>query len=366
VLEALANALRVSPVDLVGRPYETTASMSTATNEAMRAVEDALNGWWLGEVPDAPGRPWPQVQADVDRLNRTLRPSADYAAVAALLPGLIRDLLAAAETDAEHRRAALVGLIDAYNVTAVLGRQLGFAGLRGLAMGQAYRAAEELDDPVWISYARWLRAHHLGGGNRARQYQLAVAVADAAPASRPEIDGMANLTAALASAARGDRDTAETHLAEAASLAELIDADVSPWGNGVWFGRTNVGVWRVSIGVELGEGARVAEVAASVRPHTVPKVRQADYWTDYGRALLTERKTRERGLAALLRAESLAPQKVRSNVFVREAVTNMLAAARRDAGGRELRAWLGAWGLPRPADRSLCFTSCERRHVGRS
>jgi hypothetical protein len=170
---------------------------------------------------------------------------------------------------------------------------------------------------------------------------LAVAVADAAPASRPEIDGMANLTAALASAARGDRDTAETHLAEAASLAELIDADVSPWGNGVWFGRTNVGVWRVSIGVELGEGARVAEVAASVRPHTVPKVRQADYGTDYGRALLTERKTRERGLAALLRAESLAPQKVRSNVFVREAVTNMLAAARRDAGGRELRglAW---------------------------
>jgi hypothetical protein len=45
----------------------------------------------------------------------------------------------------------------------------------------------------------------------------------------------------------------------------------------------------------------------------------------------------------LLRAETLAPQLVRNNVFVRESVADLLAKARRDAGGRELRGL--AWRL---------------------
>jgi hypothetical protein len=57
--------------------------------------------------------------------------------------------------------------------------------------------------------------------------------------------------------------------------------------------------------------------------------------------LVAERKTRDRGITALLRAETLAPQLTRNNVYVREAVSTLLSTARRDAGGRELRglAW---------------------------
>jgi hypothetical protein len=56
---------------------------------------------------------------------------------------------------------------------------------------------------------------------------------------------------------------------------------------------------------------------------------------------VAERKTQEEGLRVLLRAERLAPQLVRNNLFVREAVADLLRRARRDAGGRELRglAW---------------------------
>jgi hypothetical protein len=253
---------------------------------------------------------------------------------------LIRDLLAAAVTNTEHRHAALVGLIGAYKAAAYLGHDLGFSGLPTLAIDRMRLVAEELGDPVWSSYAAYQRAQVLSGVNRARQYELAVAAADVAPATRPEIRGMANLTAAMASAAQGYGDTAQAHLTEAASLAELLDADVSPWCQ-TNFGRTNVGIWSVSIGVELGEGARVAETAAKVRPGGVSQSRQAAFWIDFGRGLLTDRTTRDRGLAALLRAEKLAPQKVRTNPFVRDTVTNLLAAARRDAGGRELRglAW---------------------------
>jgi hypothetical protein len=340
LLEALAKALTVSPAELTGKPYAPTDAASSTSHTAMAAVEDALTGWWVGEIPDAPGRPWAAVKGDLDQLNSTLRPNSDYAAQATLLPGLIRDLLAAV-AEPESRRPALVGLIDAYHATSNVARRLGFAGLPTLAVERMHRAAEELNDPVWCNFVAWTRAHVLSGTNRTRQYELAVAAADARD-TRPEIRGMANLTAALAAAAQGHDDVAETHLAEAAAVAELIAADVSPWAH-VQFGRTNVGIWRVAIGAELGQGARVAEIASAVRPETVTRSRQAAFWIDYGRALLAERKTRDRGLAALLRAEKLAPQQVRNHLFVREAVSDLVAGAQRDAGGRELRGL--AWRL---------------------
>jgi hypothetical protein len=211
-----------------------------------------------------------------------------------------------------------------------------------LAADRMRQVAAELDDPVWNAVSQWGRAHFLSGTNRGRQYELAVAVADQAPMDHVETRGMANLTAALAAAAQGRADVAETHLTEAAAIAELVEPDTSPWPSGVMqFGRTNVGIFRVAIGVELGQGARVAEYASTVRTETVSRGRQASFWVDYGRGLLVERKTREDGLTALLRAEQLAPQQVRNNVWAREAVTGLLSAELRAGGGAELRglAW---------------------------
>jgi transcriptional regulator with XRE-family HTH domain len=334
VLEAVARTLRVSPTELTGKPYAPADQVSDDVRAGVLAVEDALTGWWVGEVPDRPRRPWETVRADLDRLNQVLRPNADFAAQVELLPGLIQDLLTAA-TDPAHRGDALVGLLATYKSAAYLVHDLGFAGLPTIAVDRMRQAADELDDPMWTTYAAYQRAQLLSGANRPRQYQLAVEVAEA-PGGRTETRGLAHLTAALASAAQGHEEAARTHLGEAAELAELIDADVSPWAQ-TNFGRTNVGIWQVTIGLELGMGARVAEIAATVRPGGVSQSRQAAFWMDLGRGLLTERKTRDRGLAALLKAERMAPQKVRNNVFVREAVADLIGSARRDAGGRELR-----------------------------
>jgi hypothetical protein len=157
---------------------------------------------------------------------------------------------------------------------------------------------------------------------------------------------MANLTAALAAATQGKEDLATVHLDEAAAMAALIDTDDRPWTL-TDFGRANVGIWRVAIGVELGyTGGKITELASAVRPATVPRSRQAAFWIDYGRGLLTERKTRVRGLSALLRAETLAPQQVRNNVFVRETVADLLGKAQREAGGRELRGLAWRLGIP--------------------
>jgi hypothetical protein len=57
--------------------------------------------------------------------------------------------------------------------------------------------------------------------------------------------------------------------------------------------------------------------------------------------MLTDRATVDKGIQSLVTAESIAPQRMRNNVFVREAVADLLRRAQRDAGGRELRglAW---------------------------
>jgi len=94
----------------------------------------------------------------------------------------------------------------------------------------------------------------------------------------------------------------------------------------------------VSLGVEMGHGGRVTEIADGLRIDGITRSRQGAFWIDYGRALLTERRTREEGIRALHRAADLTPQQLRANVLAREAVTGLRAAERRAAGGRELRA----------------------------
>jgi transcriptional regulator with XRE-family HTH domain len=348
VLEALALALRVAPDELTGTSPEVAGQASPESHDSANNLANLLSDWWVGEVPDAPGRPVPEVLADLMAFHEARnstgpRGAGDYPAQVARLTPLIRDLLAAA-ADPASGRDVLAPLLTAYHVAGSIAARLRIPGMPSMAADRMRQVADKLDDPVWQSVASWGRAHFISSTSRPRQYELAVAVADSAPADRLETRGMANLTAALAAAAQGKEDVAETHLTEAAAIAERIEPEVSPWPAGIMqFGRTNTGIFRVSIGVELGQGARVAEIASAVRPETISSGRQASFWTDYGRGLMESRRHRDAGLTALLKAEKLAPEQVHRNVFVREAVSEALASARREAGGRELRGF--AWRM---------------------
>lgn len=231
--------------------------------------------------------------------------------------------------------------MGAYHAAANVAARLGVQQLAYIGAERVSQVAQLLDEPEWLGVAAWTRAHFISSISRDRQYRLAVAAAEL-PDARLESRGMSHLTAALAAAARGDTSTAHTHLDEAARMAELLDLDNSSWGDGTMnFGRANVGIWRVAIGVEAGDGAKVAEDADKVPWQAITISRQGAYWMELGRALLGERKTRDRGLAALLKAEELTPQQVQNNLFVRESIASLLRQARRDAGGQELRrlAW---------------------------
>lgn len=346
VLEALASSLRISPEELTEKPWASVDPVGSGAHAAVNAIEVALESFELGDDPGVPTRSWPEIESDVSTLVDLMHVHADYAAQGELAPRLMAELHAVYVREPNLRREALVGLIHCYSSACWVSKRLGGRGLPLLAARMAQQCAAELDEPQWLGYTTWLRGDAAGALSRSRQYSRAIRMADELRSGLddPEVAqayGMLHLSAALASAALRDKDLAETHLDEAGSIADRMASEVGTFGR-LWFGRTNVGIWRVSLATEFGEGPRVAEIARDVHPGLIPSAsRQAEFYADLGRSLISEPKTRDAGLQTILRAESLAPQRIRNDLFVREAVAGELRNARRDAGGRELRglAW---------------------------
>ncbi|MGH3918579.1 MAG: hypothetical protein ACRDSG_06010, partial [Pseudonocardiaceae bacterium] len=118
----------------------------------------------------------------------------------------------------------------------------------------------ELTNPVTGSASGSRRRQH-DRRDRAGQYRRSVAAAENLTSGVDSSDalqacGMLHLSAALAAAAQADHDTTATHLDEAAALAARMDTEV-----GTWFGPVNVGIWRTSLAVELGEYGQAIHAA---------------------------------------------------------------------------------------------------------
>ncbi|MGH3800898.1 MAG: helix-turn-helix domain-containing protein [Pseudonocardiaceae bacterium] len=343
-LEAMASSLRVHPTDLTGQPWTHRDEAGAEAHTGLESMEIALERYALGVDPEVSVRAWPQIAADLERLNRLWRWNADFTAMGELTPVLLGELHGAHVRMPDRRREILLGLILAYHSAMVITKRFGDRGLPILAARAVQQCAETLDDPAWLGYAAWVRGGATGQLDRDAQYRRSVAAAQSLTSRLDSSDavqscGILHLSAALVAAAQADHDTATTHLDEASLLAARMDTEVGTWAH-LWFGPTNVGIWRTSVALELGEHGQAVQTAKTVHPELLPgTLRQAQFWTAFGRALTAENKTR--GVRVLLHAEQLAPQWVRNDVFVRETVADLLRQVRRDAGGRELRglAW---------------------------
>ncbi|MGH4011108.1 MAG: helix-turn-helix domain-containing protein [Pseudonocardiaceae bacterium] len=344
-MQAMADALRVHPTELTGQPWTSQDAAGAEAHAGLESIEIALEHYELGLDPEIPVRSWPQIQADIDRLVRLHHHVADYAAMAELAPILIGELHAAYGRLPQRARDVLIGLINAYSSAMWATKRLGGRGLPALAARVVQQCAEALDDAVWLGYAAWTRGQATGALDRTAQYRRLVAAAENLTGKLDSGDalqasGMLHLSAGWTAGARGDHDTSATHFDEASALAARMDTEVGTWAN-LWFGPTNVGIWRTSLAVDLGEHGHALQVAKTVHPELLPNRRQAEFWSHVGRALVAEKKIRHKGVHVLLHAEQLAPQRIHKDMLVRETVAGLLRQTRRDAGGRELRglAW---------------------------
>lgn len=349
-LEALAAALEVAPSELTGAHELISAEGMGEVHAAVVALRIALADNALDDPAGEPTRPWPELAAGLHLVNAELRPRADHAALGLVVPDLITDLHATAATDPEHRRDALVGLLEVYTAAVAALKHLGESDVATVAAMHARAVAAELDSPAYTALAEWVRA--LAVSSPARQGSLMVATRAAdqvAPVvgsdeCAAEVYGMLHLMSALNAAALTRYSASADHEAEAADVAARVGRGTN-FGR-MCFGTANYGFWRVTLAVERGEGGKVAEIARDIDPSAVPsESRRAGFYTDLGRGLATERSRRAEAVAALRTAERLAPQRVRAHPFVRETVTDLLRQARRDAVGRELRGMAYRMGI---------------------
>ena len=341
LIVALANALQIAPSELTALPGP--APGDSDADAGIDAVRRALQVVDMG-LADGQVQPVEQLGARVHAIG-TARQACSYREMGAALPPLIEDLhtsLSAGRDDGDLLRLAV--MLHVLGTQTYLHGVRAPADLRWAAASLAREAAERLAEAVSLGIAAFGMSNVLLGGGA---FDLAGDVlrrAGVGPGDDPELAGMLALSASLAAAADNRPADVTAALEYATELAERTGE-----GNHYYmsFGPTNVTLWRIAATLESGDHEQAAALAETVAPERIPApARKAGYWLNYGRALSKLRGRREDAVRALRRAEVISPEEVHRNPFARETLAELMARARRDAVGRELRGMAYRAGLP--------------------
>ncbi|GIE93018.1 helix-turn-helix domain-containing protein [Paractinoplanes rishiriensis] len=332
MLADIAGALECAPVDLAGTPVPAADRAAVAAHAAVHGVRQALVDVDLTEPAGERAVPPMTELTRVVELADSLRQACDYAGTARLLPDLLRNL---------HAAAAWRLLCHATFMASSVLRNLGYPADSWLGAERCRDAAEAAGDPVLRGYAGYARA---GAATACGAYQRGLtlagrAVDDLRPhAGLPggtEVLGTLQLICAYASRGLKKLDDSRQWLAEADGLAGRTGETTTM---GLYFGPTNVGIWRIGVEVDGGDPGRAAETARSTNPAAIPAgFRQVFYYADTARALARMRGRDREAVRFLLTAERLAPQHVHTSAMAQETTRMLLERSRRQAGGTELR-----------------------------
>jgi len=333
LLISLAEALGVSSTDLTGQPYEPSSPQELLIYSIASGVRTALDEDYDDTRPVDP-----TVLATAAHRVSVARMACDYAALAELLPGLVAGSRWLAATGAgEAARQGLSLFVSATSDAAFAIKSHGQVDLAVRLADAAWASAAQLGELAEKGAAAFAVAQcALTAGSRRKSLRVA---AEAATEFENASDdrtltwrGMLHLHAALSAAAIGRHGDAGPHLAEAEATAMRVVTD--PWLQELT--PTNVDIWRVGIALENGEPDRAPECARRVNRLKIRGVhRRASLHIDTGRGLYAAGQTDE-AVREFLRADDLAPQKVRTRPWALELVGQMVRDARR-GGSTELR-----------------------------
>ena len=341
LLDDLADALGCSVADLTGQPY---LPPDRATADAMgmvSGVELAVHDCTLNDVPDIPVRPL----AELVKLARLANAHCDetrYGLAGHDVGAVLSELhVHGAIGDSDTKRAALAALVEGCIAASGMVRALGHGALAAAVARRGYDAAEQLGDPGLTGFASMQRAGaliRLGARHRAAAVlgDALVAVESSADPTAAEngpaqAAGMLHLASAQLSSRQGRSGDADTHLTQAAELADLTGEcnDLK-----YHFGSANVAAWSVSIGVELERGPDAAQRVTADVPRLVAALASADRrsglhldiargWAQAGGERDTE------AIRYLDAADRIAPARIRNDPIARDLVLTLDRRAKR-------------------------------------
>lgn len=348
VMADIAAALECTPVELTGTPVPAADRDAMAAQACVHAIREALVDADLTMPPDRAARPLPALHVELARV-RELRHDCDYAAAARLLPTLIRDLHAAAT--GARRRPALPLLCEAAFLASSLLRSLGHPGAAWLGAERCHAAAAATEQHLLLAFAAYARVQAaLAGGAYRRGLSLGErAVDELQPhlgiAGGLEVLGTLHLICAEASRGLKRADDSKSWIGHAGDIAGRTGETTTL---GLFFGATNVNLWRISIDLDGGDAGRAVEVAQQTHPDSIPvSMRQVFYHTDTARACARLPGRDQQAIFHLLTAERIAPQHVHCAPLVQETARELLERARRKAGGTALRGLCDRMSLAR-------------------
>jgi hypothetical protein len=294
----------------------------------------------LDDLPDMPARPLHSLAA----LTAQAHISADearYGAAGRGLADLLVELqLQAATTGGDQRRAALSALVEGCKVAYILAKRIGRIELAGFVAQRGRDAAHVAERPDLVALMEMSRTSALlaVGARRRGRLVCAEALRDISTYTGPtrtdtataEARGMLHLTTALI-AARDDRGSdADTHLAEARSLASHTGERNNMRYH---FGPTNVAAWELGLAVESGSGPVVAQrLAATPIDLSVfsSKGRAAYVHFDLARAWAqAEGPHDDAVIRSLDMADRLAPVRTRNDPIARDLLVELRRRAKR-------------------------------------
>lgn len=332
LLNSLAWALRAHPNELTGRPYYGVTDTDERGHNAVAALTRQLRRSELPAEGDS-FRSLDSLTTDLAGLTQE-RGKARYTQLAERAVDLLAELHVAYEQTegVEQERAFSLYALTCKEVHSVA-YGLGYAELIAHAQMRAAWAAQRSGNPHLVAVADYLAARDLWTTN---DYTDAMLLLDRAAATvqssaergdPPAISlwGALHLRAAVTAARANNADEAYTRL-------DLAEQALS-WGKAVdpytlWWSSGNIGLHRVGVAVELGDGVEAVRRAKGlVIPPELPASRIGHHYLDVTRGYVWLNEV-DRALAALERAEHLAPQLVRNHPMAQAAVRQLLRLER--------------------------------------
>ncbi len=341
LIEDLADALACSVADLTGQPYLALDRATVEGRAALSGISLALNDFGPDDVPDITPRSLDELVAWADSANEH-RDQGRFALAGRDLGMLLTELQAHALTagSAERARAFRALVLACIVAGDVANRIAGNADLSVSATGRGYDMACRHGDAGLMGFARWcwaLQLMWLTARGRASRV-LTAGIDELAPSARlrdedtlaAEMLGMTHLAQAQRAARDKQHDDAQAHLAEAGEIAARIGECN---GLRMHFGPTNVAVWQLGIGIELGEGGRAYELATRM-PLDVAALnsqeRSAALSFDLARALVQDGPNRDaEAIRHLDTADRLSPTRIRNDPIARDLVVTLVRRAPR-------------------------------------
>jgi transcriptional regulator with XRE-family HTH domain len=337
LVDQLAEALGCSSLDLTGEPYPPVDRRAAAAMAAIPEIELALYDCTLDDVPYMPVRPVEQL-AELVRAANVARDASHTDVAGREIGRIMAELQVIAATEGQARQQALGLLVEASWVAYAVAKAVGHVDLALVVAQRGYEAAERLEDVSLMAFITWYRTTALQrvGARRRVTTILGKTIDELEPVADPTVErpvlaelyGMLHLTASLHAAKVGQTAQAHEHLGEAFRMAGKTGERNT---FRMHFGPVNAALWRLSVGVELGEGAQAYEAfgAVDLAEGVLSPGRLGAMHADLARALAQEGGPRDwDAIRHLDQADRIAPIRMRHDPIARELVASLDNRAR--------------------------------------